>query len=158
MVEVVTVACKLPNGLILDGYTMETIHEMTLAGGRDIKVARHNGMRHVLNGVATAPHRDRRDDHGNPVQMSFGYALTHNVPKDLWDNWLSFNVRSSLVINRMVFAAPKLPDVTAMARENERRRSGQEPVDPAGDPRAPKQRIPQSVGALGELETAVAGS
>ena len=136
----VTVACKLPNGLLIEEIRMEETQEMVMGGGtRTVKVAVRTGRRVLINGYA-APHgRDPRDSSGNSIPIASGAALTHNVDKDVWDNWLAANKDSAMVRTGLVFASEKVAEVKAEARANETQRSGLEPMDPQGDVRSPNK-------------------
>lgn len=131
---VVTVACKLPHGFDLRVFSMEDYQEPILGGGwKSVKRAVEVGQRHLLAGVSApfglAP----------VAQMAAGYALTHNVDADFFAKWLDQNADSDVVKNRLIFAAPKALDVEARAKENEKTRSGLEPLVPGDDVRISKR-------------------
>lgn len=132
--SVVTVACKLPHGFDLRVFAMEDYQEPVMGGGwKTVKRAVEFGQRYLLAGVA-APHGM------SPVaQMATGYALTHNVDAEFFAEWLKQNADSDVVKNRLIFAAPKPADVADRAKENEKTRSGLEPLVPDSDPRIPRQ-------------------
>jgi hypothetical protein len=136
---------------------MVPITELVMGGGtRETTIARTTGRRVVLNGVASPPDKDRRDvcNPEVPVRMAAGYALTYNVPLDIWNNWLHYNEDSDVVVNKMVFASPKMVEVIAEARANEGRRSGLEPMGTQGDPRMPPRKpVQMAGGVVGSLET-----
>lgn len=152
MAGTVTVACKIPMGIVLREFRMTKEREQTPNGVRDIDIARPTGKAAAINGVAAPPNKMRFDRQGQPVHMYRGYALTPNVDADLWANWLHHHADHPMVKNMMIFAAPKQSDIEAMARENEKRRSNLEPMyvsnDPKdpGDPRAPNRRSTLSNG------------
>jgi hypothetical protein len=131
LTDFVTVACRMPNGLVLRAFTMRPIQEPMPGGGyRDTMMAEEiPGSRITVNGVAT-PHGVAPS-----WEMSSGYALTHNVPKDVWNAWLRDAADSDAVVNRLIFAYEKPADTAAAARENEQRRSGLEPIDPSNPPK-----------------------
>jgi hypothetical protein len=147
----VTIACKLPNGLILRVFKLEKSQEATPLGQHDIDIARDTGKRITIAGNA-APHGK------SPLApISGGYALTHNVDADTWEQWLAANINSDLVRNKMIFAHAKQNELDAEARANETRLSGLERLDTQGDKRMPTQRTQLSAGAINPLETAVRG-
>lgn len=129
----VTVACKLPHGLVLRLFRMEEEAELVMGGGtRMRKVARPTGEQVVLHGNAvpfgTIPmHR-----------IIGGYALTEGVDKDFFDAWLEQNKSAAYVRNGLVFAYEKAEATEGRARENASRLSGLEPLNKDGDPRVPK--------------------
>ena len=131
-VRTVTVACKLPNGLILQLWDMVNVFEAGPGGGRSVPQARpRENARYVVRGNRL-PHGVIPD-----FQMTAnnnGYALTPDIPEDFWNEWLEQNKGASYVVNKLVFACRKMADVRAIADENQGRKSGLEPIDPANVP------------------------
>jgi hypothetical protein len=132
--EFVTVACKVPNGLRLRLHTMEETTEQVMGGGsRKVKVARHTGDVVVINGNShpqnAAPRAQIVDGLDN------GYALTPNVPKAFWGQWLEQNKNIDMVRNGLVFAHDEHRSVEAEAREKKDVRSGMERLDPKDLPK-----------------------
>lgn len=139
--KTVTIACKIPMGIVMQEFRMMDEREQTPNGVRDIKVARPTGKAAIINGNATAPNKMRFDANGRPVHITAGgYAFTPNVDADLWENWREHYKDHPWIKNRMVFAVAKPHEAEAISRENEARRSNLEPMNPAGDPRAPNRR------------------
>lgn len=139
----VTVACKLPHGLVLRVFEFEETQEPVMGGGtRTAKRAVQRGPRVVINGNATDRGPNPRlkqvvDGTGaNP-----GYALTHNVDKDFFDAWLKQNADSDVVVNKLIFAASQPDRVADKAREMVAIKSGLEPVDPANLPKGGRLKI-----------------
>ena len=122
----VSIACKLPSGIILRVFQMESRTEPVMGGGvTTVKQAVQVGEPVVIKGAAyptnTAPTQ----------QIVGGYALTHGVSQDTWDAWLSQNRDSDIVKKNLIFASPT-PDRSAdQASEQREVRSGLEPIDPA---------------------------
>lgn len=144
----VTVGCKIPNGIILRAFKLESRQELLLGGGsREIKVAAPHGAPIKING----PGRLDRVVRGPEFS---GYALTHNVDADVWDAWKEANKDGELVRNELVIAHAKQQEVSAVARANDTRKTGLEPMDPQGDHRAPRRRQTVKAGAISALETA----
>lgn len=132
----VVVASKLPHGLILRVFKMEAKSEPVMGGGsRDTKVALELPQRATVNGVSHPQNRDSK------APISFGYALTPNVDKDLWDLWLSQNADSDMVKNGLIFAHDKSGSTESEAREKEKIRSNLERLDPA---KMPSKRLAQA--------------
>jgi hypothetical protein len=65
-----------------------------------------------------------------------GYAVTHGVPKDLWDAWLADNKDSAMVKNSVIFAHEKSSYGDGQAVEQKGIRTGLEPLSQGRDPRA----------------------
>lgn len=125
----VTVACKLPHGLVLRLFRMED-YEVPVPGGgtRTEKRAVQKGESIKVNGVAVPYGK------APTTIISDGYALTTNVPSDFFEEWLRQNAEADYVKNKMIFAKPREEDVKAFAKENAGRRSGLEPIDPEKPP------------------------
>jgi hypothetical protein len=129
--DTVVVACKIPNGLVLQIYDMVDFDERSPAGVHMVKKAwPKEGARIRLNGP------------GNPivvrvgVPVEAGYGLTV-VPRDFWERWSADNKDSDLFKNKSVFACSKQEDTAARAREQSQGgiKSGFEPIDPKKPPR-----------------------
>lgn len=121
----VTVACKLPQGLVLRGFSPTIERESVMGGGsREMTIHRPDGRRVVIHGTAHFP--NQRPE----CSIVAGYALTKNVDKDLWDMWYAANKSAPYVVNRSVFAFEKQDSVYAEARNSEKIPSGFEGIDP----------------------------
>ena len=124
--DVVEVACKLPNGLILREMT-ETIEFEQILGApesRQVKYHRPTGEQVVIEGVGF------RIGDTPPILVNGGYRITRNVPKRIWDSWFDANKNSDLVKNKIIYASEKRDDVHAFAREHEKVVTGLEGIDP----------------------------
>lgn len=128
----VTIACKLPHGLLLRNFKMEETQEPVMGGGfRSVKVARQVGDTVRINGNAHP--QDKA-----PIQtivQGTGYALTPGVDKEFWDAWLVANKDHMAVRNGLIFAHEKEASAVAEAREKKSVRSGLERLDPDKLPR-----------------------
>lgn len=125
--EVVSVACKMPNGIILRTFVPRTESELVLGGGsREVTVYRETEDQIVIGGTAA-----RIGDPRPPILVEGGYRITQNVPKSLWDAWYAANKHSDLVKNRLIYASEKREDAEAFSREHESVVTGLEGIDPA---------------------------
>lgn len=128
--EVVTVYCKLPNGLQLQLHGMQDIHEPVMGGGsRATQKAYPIGARHLVYGFA------RRIEKAPDHQIIGGYGITPNVPKDFWDAWIAQNALHDAVVNKLLFAHVKHDHATGQAKEQAELKSGLEPIEPTNAPR-----------------------
>src|SRR5260221_4670944 len=129
----VVVGCKLPNGLILQLSQFEANTEPVMGGGhRDIQTGRKVGEKYTVRGPAVKWGDIPR------FLMVGGYALTSGIPEDFWNEWVKQNNDSDIVRRGLVVAFPKMEDVEAKCRENEKKLTGLEPIDP---PRLPIRGI-----------------
>lgn len=129
--DVVAVACKLPNGIILRAFVPNQEQELVLGGGsRDVTVYRETEDRFVVGGTAA------RVGDPPPILVEGGYRIT-TVPKPLWDAWYEANKNSDLVKNRLIYAAEKEEDARAFSLDNDGTLSGLEALDPT----APGKRV-----------------
>lgn len=120
----VTVACKIPAGIFMQGYTMEPHQEPILGGGyRETNIAVPKGPRVKINGPAAA------QGAVSPHLGAGGYAMTHNVPADTAKAWMEANKDTSMVKNRLVFLSEKAEEVAAKAKNAHAARSGLERLD-----------------------------
>lgn len=122
--ETVTVASRLPFPLILRTFDMVT--KWDDGGKREIKVARQRPETFTINGLG-APPKTRREDQ---AQIIGGYAITNNVPADIWRAWFEDNKNSDFIVNKLIFANEKSASVESIAKNNARAaRSGLEPLN-----------------------------
>lgn len=125
--DVVSVACKMPNGLILRTFVPNTETELVLGGGsRDVTVYRQTEDQVIIKGTAA-----RVGDPRPPILVEGGYRITPNVPKALYDAWYEANKTSDLVRNRLIYASESRADAEAFSRDNEKTETGLEGIDPA---------------------------
>jgi hypothetical protein len=127
MAGTVTVACKLPNGLILKLWQMVDTMEPVMGGGmREVKIARPHpdGRTVVLNGNRVA----FGVQPGFEITHSFG--LTHNVDRDFFEEWMRQNADLPLVRNKLIFAYEDPNKARDQARELAGIKTLMEPIDP----------------------------
>lgn len=124
--ETVTVALKHPNGLILRLFKMEDVQEAVMGGGtRTIKKAMPYGGSVRIKGYN--PRNSKI-----PLPAAAGaFALTYNVPKDFWDEWVKQNSDHPYLTGNLLYAVGARRDAEAMSRERDKDlNSGLEPLNP----------------------------
>jgi hypothetical protein len=122
--NVVTVACKVPNGLLFRIFKMVPAREQTPSGYRDIERAEQVGDTTKINGPSVPFGKVRE------YAIIGGYALTPNVNKELFDAWLEQNADHPAVKAGLIFAHAKPGMVTDRAKEQKALLSGLEPLNP----------------------------
>ena len=122
----VTVACKLPNGLILRVFDMVETSEVVQGGYRDVKIARPRPEQFEVRGNAIpigVPNF--------PVpEMADGFAITRGCPKELWDLWEEQNKHSHLVQKGLIFSSSSINALRDEIKNRRDLKSGLEPIDP----------------------------
>lgn len=131
----VTVACKIPNGLILRLFEMVDTTEVMPNGHRTIKKAQPKGSPVQIAGYSHEFMQAPRS-----ALASGGYALTHGVDADFWEEWLNQNRDADYVRNGLIFAQEKTADVRAQAKEHRDVADNQGPLVPDTDRRIPQRR------------------
>lgn len=135
MPGVVTIACKLPHGIILHRSEITTVSEPVLGGGfREVKQSVRVGEGVRINGVAVPVGEAPK------ALMVGGYALTSGVDADFWAAWMKDHKDSDIVRNGLIFAHEKQAMVEGFAKEGAARKSGLEPLDPKNLPKNIGQR------------------
>jgi orotidine-5'-phosphate decarboxylase len=150
--DTVTVACNLPNGLILQLYDVEKVQQ-TLPSGKvfeeNVSTLRPDLGRWALNGVvnrsalAATGREDRLPEDYRlipGIAPDTGFALTPGIPRDFWERWLEDNKGSPLVTGRHVFAAPSEARAVGQAKEFKEVKSGFQGLNQGGDYRVPNGR------------------
>ena len=122
--ESVTIACKLPHGLMLRIFKMHDTNEAVMGGGsRAVKVA------HAIEKTVTIAGFSHPQNAAPKGPMVEGFALTPNVDKEFWDIWIAQNAESDMVKNGLIFAHVKPADTNAESRDKKDLRSGLERLD-----------------------------
>lgn len=133
----VTVACKLPNGIILRLFAMQDAEELVMGGGvRSIKKAILTDQEPVEIKGCAAPF-------GSPILLVGGYALTPNVDAQFYAQWLKQNSDSDLIKNRVIFAQETRDHLEGQANEQAEILSGLQPLtrsEDGGDVRDPNRK------------------
>ena len=147
--ETVTIACNLPQGVVLQLYDVEET-EAFLPNGRVIKenvctLNTEAGQWHVRgvvnrSALAAVGAGDILPDDYRVVRgerPDTGYALTPGVPRNFWEEWLRRNEDSPLVRGKHIFAEGSEQRAVGHARELKELRSGFQGLDQGGDYRVP---------------------
>jgi hypothetical protein len=131
--ETVTVACKLPNGMVMRTYTFrEKSFQNQNGDWRTEMVAHPDPEEYYLNGFAINPAEFMNGE--MPRQIAGGFGLTTGIPKEFWEKWHKQNEPTDLVKNSLVFSYSSLEGARAQAKEKMGIKSGLEPFDPDKPP------------------------
>ena len=136
MPGVVTVACKLPNGIVLQLQEEYARDENVMGAIKPVKYHRFGGKKVVLKGAAFPADR-------GPIGTTIagGFALTHGVDADFFEKWMKQNADNDAVQKGLVFAAAKPAEAESQAKEFKDELSGFEPVNPSKMPAEFAKRI-----------------
>jgi len=133
--DTVTVACKLPNGIILRVFDWQKYNEPMRDGTikeskRAIPIA---GRQFTIRGpwVATAGQAYNANNGAVGELLPGGFAITEGCPKEVWDGWYEQNKHSNLVQNGIVFAFRDRQSVIDEVKKRSGTMSGLEPLDRA---------------------------
>jgi hypothetical protein len=130
----VTVACKHPAGIIIRGMRKVMTAQQVIGGGvRDVPEYQPTGEQFVIKGYAV-PFGEQPNA---PVAGGglIGHALTHGVPRKLFEEWLDANADSELVKRGLIFAADSEHSARDKAKDFAKEKSGLEPLDPKNLPK-----------------------
>lgn len=130
-----TVACKLPNGIILS--VMPPIEIVEIDGKKAVAPTSRIASASVELKGFSMPVGVALED---PTPVAGGYALTHGVDADFMEAWLGQNSDSLLVKNNLIFVAAKGAYAASQAKEQKEVLSNLEPLRQGADPRQPKER------------------
>lgn len=146
-----TVACKIPNGLVLQLCRKTTYLEDTPSGTRERARYDKVGERHVVAGPAYPNGPVPRGFPPKPMIVG-GYALTPNIPRDFFEEWMHQNKDAPFVVNKMIYGYATLDEAREVSKDNRKTLSGFEPLAQAEadkdgnmtikDPRAPRSMAP----------------
>jgi hypothetical protein len=128
----ITVACKIPNGVILRlGRKVERTEPVVMTGGvRVVTEWQPTGHTIELKGPRRFPGQSR--------EQETAAFLNHGIDADAWECWLADNLESPMILNKQIFAHVKADHAAGMAADYKDIRSGLESLDPQRDPRTPR--------------------
>ena len=128
----VSVASKLPMPFVLQLHDKVKMHEPVMGGGQREVIAyqkRFGAPTFTIEGNSFAQNK------GPHQQLVGGYAITHGIPKDFWDEWVSQQGESDIVKNEMIFAHEQANSTTSNATDLQNLKSGMERLDPVALPK-----------------------
>jgi hypothetical protein len=138
----VSVACKIPSGLMLRVFAPEKFDVPVMAGGvKTMTRWRPTAWSQKLNGPA------RKIGQDVDYQIVHGAGLTHGVDADQFAIWLDQNKDTEMVRLGLVFGQAKANDVIQQANEHRSEKTGLEAVDPNNLPAEFKRKIETAVAA-----------
>lgn len=147
----VTVACKMPNGLLLRLFEARETDEFIQGGGtRRIKEYLNVGDPVRIQGNASPHGKSLLDVNGDPIPMYHGFATTM-IDAEFWEQWYEQNKHSDLVRNGLIFAHAKSLDVRAEAKEKRDQTSGLERLSGADDKRVGNRRTKAQAGSISAI-------
>jgi hypothetical protein len=130
----VTVASKLPHGLILQ-------NSRPIMDGEKVLTWVKEGPEVVIKGAAT------RVGEVIGKEIAGGFALTHGVDAEFFAAWIAHHAEFPAVKEGLIFAYEKPNAAASQAKEFAELKSGFEPVDPENLPdefKAPGASIEKS--------------
>ncbi len=107
--NVISVGCKYPNGIHLD------IREI----GQPVQRVTLKGVNSLTAGAIIRP------------AMRGGFAITDNVPKEFFEQWMKLNKHHPGVVNNLIFAHEQHASVVDMAEDRSELSHGVDPIDPS---------------------------
>jgi hypothetical protein len=127
--ETVTVASKIPQGLILQLFKPREIEMTALGGSQKATQFFPTGDEFTIAGAA------HPQNEGPRCRTVGGFAITDGVPKSLWDAWMEQTGRYlPAVINKMIFAFPNSERATDAAKDHRTVLTGLERINPNKPP------------------------
>lgn len=120
----VTVACKLPHGLVIRDF-VETKHMVDVLGGgkRPEKIFRPVGGRIRVKGPMVPEAFIRL------VEVVGGYAITEGIDAKVFARWIDANADAPFVTNELIYGHEDGKRVRAWAKDHASIKSGMEPLD-----------------------------
>lgn len=146
----VTVACKVLNGMRCRIHKLTNVTVVGMGSTRTEKQWLETEKEFILAGPAHAQNEGPRH------VVSSGFALTHGVPKDLWDEWIGQNKDLPAVKAGLIIAYEDPAKVKDAAKERKGIKTGLERVNPHNlpkiDPRFGLKTADENVSQIGAIE------
>lgn len=113
---------------------------------------------HVIRGFAFPNGEIPEEMQDSRPEMASGYALTHGVDKDFFEQWLIDNAETQIVQNRLVFMASNGNEARAIAKDLKHVNSMLGPIrrgkDSAGNDMIDDPRVQKKIkGTIGVVST-----
>ncbi|NTA27404.1 hypothetical protein [Allorhizobium ampelinum] len=125
MADTVTVACKIPNGLILRVFNMVEHDEPVMGGGtKTTKRAHQLGQSVTIKGPATPFGQAPK------VVTAGGYAINTGIDADFWNAWIEQNKDHEAVKSGLIYSMARQDSASKEAESRASVKSGLEPLDP----------------------------
>lgn len=133
--KTVTIGCRIPNGVILRLFRMEDFQYPTPGGGfvTQKRAVPIDGREYTITGYAAPAGGLPR----NGMPTIGGYALTHNIPRDFWEEWCKQNHDADLLKNHLLFCESDRIRAEDHARDHAAVRDNMGPLVEK-DPRNPR--------------------
>lgn len=120
----VTVACKMPHGVMIRDFAETKFMVDVLGGGkRPEKVFRPVGRPIRIKGPVVPAQFIRL------VEVVGGYAITEGVDAQVFARWIDANEEAPFVTNKLIYGHEDGARVRAWAKEHAAIKSGMEPLD-----------------------------
>jgi hypothetical protein len=120
----VTVACKMPHGIVIRDHVETEVMVDVLGGGkRPEKIFRPVGRPIRIKGP-TVP-----DAFIRLVEVVAGFAITEGVDGEIFARWIDWNKDAPFVANRLIFGHEDGARVRDWAKAHGSVNSGMDPID-----------------------------
>lgn len=149
----VTVACKVPTGMVLQ---LQKKQPTLIPDGRGELKEHEFFVKHGPVHFVAGPAYPKFPPKGYPPPPLIvgGYALTPGIPAEFWEEWLEQNKLAQYVLpvngseHGAIFAMPTMEDAKAAAEEHEKLLTGLEPISTDVDKNGAliDKRIPRPIG------------
>ncbi len=127
--DTVTVICKIPQGILLQLHDLREVNEVSMGGTRTVKQFFPVGEPFKINGPA------QEQNKGPRCRVASGFALTEDVPSDLWELWMEQTGKyHPAVINGLLQGFSNTGKSLGAAKEFRKERTGLERLNPADLP------------------------
>jgi hypothetical protein len=148
----VTVACKILSGFRCRIHEKKQFSIVGMGTTQTVEQYVEGEREFVLNGPAHA------QNEGPRCVVSSGFALTHGVPKDFWDEWRRINTDLPAVRNGWIYAYETPDKVIDAAKERVGMKTGLERINPHNLPKINErfklQTADENVSQIGNVELA----
>jgi hypothetical protein len=130
--DTVSVACKLPGGLILRRFEWVDTVEASPTGPKSVRISRPvaGSEFHIKGNAELNSMAPNLMDRFGSTAFPGGFAITDGVPADLWEAWHDLMRDSAMIREGLVFALPHAAEAAAEAKTRASLRSGLEAIDP----------------------------
>lgn len=148
--ETVTVACKVLSGMRCRIHKLTKVTEVGMGSTRTVQQWLETDKEFVLAGPAHAQNEGPRH------QIVAGFAITHGIRKDYWDEWREQNSELPAVKHGLIIAYASADKVMDAAKERKGIKTGLERLNPHDlpkiDARFKVQLADDNISQIGNVE------
>lgn len=146
----VTVCSKLPMSMWIH-VDHETTRRVPGRYGSEPETIFNPGKQYWIRGTAE-PAGQAPKGYKRPEIVEGGFAMTHGIPADFWEEWKKQHAETDMVKNGLIFAHANRDYVEGHSEEHAKLQSGFQALDPDALDKDPRMPRPVNITEISEVQ------